>query len=415
MKATIFVFPHTTLTKIIGKPKHENVTILRKEMYANAMQNDCTLGGGDNGYLGIIMPAVAYADKQTKEGNNNPIAFVKPQPPDPTAAANIIHSTNSSILDFKSMEGQLKGQIMDAIERKYIAELNDEQYGFTNITAKTLLVYIVTKYDVITHHDLTKNRDILEESWDITQPIIDLWARIRTVQQFAKAGNKPIDDETVMHTILGVLEKTGVFTMNITIWENKPVNTWTMQEFQEFFEAANKKRALHTTKEAGYANAVRSGSKSGTTSSANSATTENSNDKTFMVYGDKKIYYCWSHGGNTNANHTSATYNRKKDGHVSTATWENTCGGCTDMLFTAQNKQQRYRNTNNSNRNNNGNTNSGSNYNRNNNRNNSNNVSSNNANHNNGSGNNNSNGTNNSNGSNNNNGSNDISNNDNNN
>ena len=160
MKATIFVFPHTTLTKIIGKPKHENVTILRKEMYANAMQNDCTLGGGDNGYLGIIMPAVAYADKQTKEGNNNPIAFVKPQPPDPTAAASIIYSTNSSILDFKSMEGQLKGQIMDAIERKYIAELDDEQYGFANITAKTLLAYIVTKYDVITHHDLTKNRDI---------------------------------------------------------------------------------------------------------------------------------------------------------------------------------------------------------------------------------------------------------------
>ena len=36
---------------------------------------------------------------------------------------------------------------MDAIERKYIAELDDEKFGFANITAKVLLAHIVKKYD----------------------------------------------------------------------------------------------------------------------------------------------------------------------------------------------------------------------------------------------------------------------------
>ena len=37
IKATIFVFPHTKLTKIIGKPNHENVTLLHKEINAKRM------------------------------------------------------------------------------------------------------------------------------------------------------------------------------------------------------------------------------------------------------------------------------------------------------------------------------------------------------------------------------------------
>ena len=95
MKATIFVFPHTKLTKIIGKPNHDNVTLLRKEIYANAMQNKFTLGEGDNGYLGIIMPTIEYIIKQIKNGVQILIGFIRPQPPDPALAADVICCTKS--------------------------------------------------------------------------------------------------------------------------------------------------------------------------------------------------------------------------------------------------------------------------------------------------------------------------------
>ena len=96
------------------------------------MQNECTLGGGDNGYLGIIMPTNEYIIEQTKNGIQIPIGFIKPQPPDPALAADVICRTKSILLNYKSIEAHLKGQIMDTIKRKYIAELDDEKFGFAS-------------------------------------------------------------------------------------------------------------------------------------------------------------------------------------------------------------------------------------------------------------------------------------------
>lgn len=359
IKATTFVFPHETLTPIIGKPNHESVKLLRKELYANAYENDCTLGGGDNGYLGIIMPTTKYSELLTDAGAAD-IAFVKPPAPDATADDTTIANVNKKILDYKAMEGHLKRQILTAIEREYIELLDDDCVGFSRLTAKALLEYIVTKYDVITYAELSTNREKLEETWDPSEPIHRLWGRAQQVKRFAAAGNKPIDDDTIMHALLTVLKKTGVFSTHITIWQQKPENTWTMNDFKKFFDDADKERSTHTTKEAGYANAVKKVT-STKTASANAATTSDDEKPTYMLFGDKKIYYCWSHGGNTSPNHTSMTCNKPKQGHVNLATWDNTCGGCTDMMISSQNKANRYRN-------NNGNNNGGSNNGRNNNR-----------------------------------------------
>jgi hypothetical protein len=175
-----------------------------------------------------------------------------------------------------------------------------------------------------------------------------------------------------------------------------------MDTFKRFFNDADKERLLHTAKEAGYANAVKNTPTNNTKAAKGQTNVEpgNNNDKTYVLLDDRKIYYCLSHGGSTNANHTSQTCNRQKDGHVSQSNWMNTCGGCTDMLISAENKQYQFRSNNNyrnnggGHRNGNGNT-----YSNNNGNSNSNNHSNNNNNSNtsnNSNGNNNGNGTNNS-------------------
>ena len=288
IKATTFVFPHEILTPIVGKPTHETVKLLRKEAYANAYENECTLGGGDNGYLGLIMPANEYRDIQIKAGTTVASDFIKPIPPDPAANATIISSTNKKILDYKAMEGHLKRQILAAVEREYIESLDDDSVGFARITAKALLEFIVQKYDVITYHELVTNREKLSETWDPSEPIHRLWSRVQQVQRYAAAGLKPIDDNDAMHALLEVLQKTGIFAMHITIWKQKPENTWTMHAFQEFFDEANKERHLHTSKEAGYANAVKKGTP--TNKASANAATDKAYDGTYVMLGDKKIF-----------------------------------------------------------------------------------------------------------------------------
>jgi hypothetical protein len=58
-----------------------------------------------------------------------------------------------------------------------------------------------------------------------------------------------------MHATIEVLHKTGVFGMNITLWQSKPVDTWTLIEFKKIFDEANTNRESHTAKQAGYSGA----------------------------------------------------------------------------------------------------------------------------------------------------------------
>jgi hypothetical protein len=331
------------------------------------------------------MPDTEYLKIQTDMGIENPVAFTKPAPPKVDDDAITIKRTEQRIVDCKAMESQLKKQVIAAIEREYIEALRDVKVGFARVTAKEIIKYVVDEYDIITYDELNTNREKLDATWDASEPIHKLWSRTLDIQRFATAGKMPIADVTIMHALITVLMKTGVFTTHITIWKQKPVNTWTMDTFKRFFNDADKERLLHTAKEAGYANAVKSTPTTNTKTDKGQANVEsgNVNDKTYVTLGDRKIYYCWSHGGSTNANHTSQTCNRQKDGHVSKSNWMNTCGGCTDMLISAENKQYRFKNNyrNNSGGNRSGNaTNNSTNNGTNNSNNNSNNNSDNNGN-----------------------------------
>jgi hypothetical protein len=63
-KNTTFHFPFETLTKIEGEPNNATITILKCQVYANVMENACTLGCRRLGYLGIIMLDADYCVKQ---------------------------------------------------------------------------------------------------------------------------------------------------------------------------------------------------------------------------------------------------------------------------------------------------------------------------------------------------------------
>ena len=54
-------FQHPTVTSIAGEPAYDTVLRLKKEIQANAASVPCELGGGNNGYLGIVLRPAEYA------------------------------------------------------------------------------------------------------------------------------------------------------------------------------------------------------------------------------------------------------------------------------------------------------------------------------------------------------------------
>lgn len=345
IKAATFVFEHETLTPIEGQPDHNSIALLKTELFANAYGNECVLGGSF-GYMGLIMNNAAYAEQQQLIGDPEE-PFILPPAPDDNANPNDVRAHKQLAANLRSMEQHLKQQLLLAVDKTYIAPLRQPLTGFAPVTTKTILQFLSDEFDRIEFEDLQANLAKLDEPWDFNEKLYLLWDRIDKCQQFAKDANAPISDLTAMQPTFVVLQNTGVFDTHTILWKQRPIGTWTMLEFRRFFNDADRDRGLHTAKKAGFHganNAKVSKHRTKTPAKANMGTDKtdtaatNNTDERYFMFGDKKIWYCWTHGGSVNPQHTSATCKRPASGHQKHATWSNLCGGCTDMNWSKQNR-----------------------------------------------------------------------------
>ena len=345
-----FNFPFDKLTKCTGEPNNASITIIKRQIYANAMSVESTLGCGALGYLGIIMPETDYRNKQLIGATEGTIfkPFVKPMP-DSTADDDTYKEQQRALREYLSVDAKLKQLIIQAVDDTYFTALEDPEVGLGPITSKQLLAYIITEYGAVTLEDLDENREKLNEPWNSEQPIRMLWDRIKECQRISTAGGETITDKAAMFTVLKLLDATGLYNTYTTNWrQTYPIQTaWNMNTFREYFNHADKDRKKNlTTKDAGFhgANAVTKAPKS---DNKPENTTVTNRTATNFVDPDtgRKIYYCWSHGASTNPNHVSAKCKYPKEGHQKEATWMDMMDGCCEFKIGKNRKTTKTDNT----------------------------------------------------------------------
>jgi len=329
-------FPHEKLTPIVGTPSYLTVKLLIKEVYANARAIPSTRGGGNHGHLGFIMPA---ADYQTLAGH----AFTLPAHPGDTPAnvnanstqyqlAEGIRAYNATITELTiaiSVQEEIKKQILAAVERVYLARLDNDTFGFAPVTVTAMLTHLDTTYGIVTHADLERNRASLTTLWTLHDPIESLWERHREVQRIATAGGDPISDQVLLENTIKLFESTGVFSLACEMWRMKAAANKTYTDFITYFTAENKERIRKlTTGSTGYhgANVATTVNNTNTMTTATSHTTAATQGPVTSNDG-VSVYYCWTHGLGFNKNHTSATCSNPGTGHCQTATIKNMHGG----------------------------------------------------------------------------------------
>jgi len=189
MSSTIptLALPYPILTKIIGQPTNTSITLLTKEIYANALTIPSLRGGGAHGHLGFVMDATAYQQ-------HSATAFALPahpgaNPNHPTGATSAqiqesIHAFNSLLAEHSlaiTVREELKKQLLLAVDRLYLAALEDAIFGFANVTVADMLTHLNTTYGTLSCSDLEKNRASIRTLWTPTEPIELLWERLREV------------------------------------------------------------------------------------------------------------------------------------------------------------------------------------------------------------------------------------------
>jgi hypothetical protein len=66
---------------------------------------------------------------------------------------------------------------------------------------------------------LADNLTSLSKEWNPTEPMTNLWEHVKKCTDLAARAKEPIHQDVVLRAILGTLEATGEFTLDIRDWK----------------------------------------------------------------------------------------------------------------------------------------------------------------------------------------------------
>ena len=149
---TASYFKYKTPTVIHGTPDNKSLKRLKAELRANASSVESDLGGGNHGYLGLVLSDEEYA---TIEGT---APFVAPEYPDPLtipAGASQVEAfelrekykdAKSKYYECKNVEKALQRHIQDCMEEKYLESFIDEETQLLTEDIPDVLEYLFDVY-----------------------------------------------------------------------------------------------------------------------------------------------------------------------------------------------------------------------------------------------------------------------------
>lgn len=131
----------------------------------------------------------------------------------------------------------IKNQIIAAVDETYIYELNDPDEGFLHSTPINLMDHLFDQYGLITETMITKNKAMMDEPFDPTQPFATYTKRIKKAMQLADNAGMPYSDAQLVQIRIIAMTKWGIFTKGYLRWTRRPNNEKTWANFKTHFNA----------------------------------------------------------------------------------------------------------------------------------------------------------------------------------
>jgi hypothetical protein len=112
---------------------------------------------------------------------------------------------------------------------------------------KELFEYVKNKYSRIGQRQSMANQLKLNDPWDRHGPIETYWQMFEDVQEYAKFGGLPIDNQRCINTVLENLDKIPDFAQVCYNQRITPLREWSWEETKRNFKNAHKAHAEKTT------------------------------------------------------------------------------------------------------------------------------------------------------------------------
>jgi hypothetical protein len=238
-------FQHPVLTKIAGDPTYTSLAKLERECKANAKSVRSSLGGGQQGHLGLISSAPAYA----RIAPGTP--FHRPGLPAPAvtvgtaaviAASRLAYDEQLRAFDkCTQIERAITQQINTALDADVLSDLIDDATGLLVGTVPDIMRGLYETYGTVTPQALNTAKEKLGTiAYDHSRPIANLFTSINDYAHMAEASGATETPEQLINIGLIIVTRATIFATDIRVWNAKPAATKTWLEFKTHFREAQK-------------------------------------------------------------------------------------------------------------------------------------------------------------------------------
>lgn len=311
-----FTLQHDPLTPLDPNvpPNAISIRLLCKELYANTEPIESTLGGGDHGHLGMLMPETEYILIST--GAAKYVPAKKPTVPKYAGSDTVQNQQKEDYKELleayheqRSLQDQIQQLLINAVPKVYIAKLANKTRGMSKVTPKQILDHLRDTYGDITSQDLAENLKMIQTPWNPDTPIETVFTNGTECREFAEEGQEPITDTAYIRYLVAIFRGCGVMDKAVEDWDIKETKDQTLDNAIKHFTNmdGHRRRSKAFLQECLMANPAVADLPPAPT------------DGTLAGF-----YYCHTHGV---ATHKGSDCRSPASGHVNDATLQNRQGG----------------------------------------------------------------------------------------
>ena len=259
-------FEYKELERIHGQPTVDNLLTLFRQLKRNAQCVTCALGGGQLGYLGLILSEEAYtqipqAEPFVRPKNPGPFRLVvdstNPSPPkrtraqtvptasetdDPTVtftAADIAQKKATheeslrAYLECQAVEQALRVQLIEAVDPIYLDALRNSDTDMIHDELPKIMDHLMSNYGQVTLEDMhDKEQEVISMTYDPNTPVDTVFSVIDKFRDLCILTKQPKSDGQLTNIVYIIFNKPRFFMESLKSW-NKRTSEKTYSNFKD--------------------------------------------------------------------------------------------------------------------------------------------------------------------------------------
>ena len=239
-------YEYKVLTKIHGEPTFDGLHAMFRELKANSAAVPCTLGGGANGYLGMMVDAAKY---ETVAPGTPFVPPVAPGrliivPTDTQYQIMIAKTQYETALrehqTYVLLQRSLIAMVQEAIDNKYTNAIRNRVTGQLPADIRLIKEHLFNTYGKINEGELQNKYDETTKlTYVISDPIDDIYNAVEDLCEIAEFAHTPYTARQKVNIGYLIMSKQPIFRSDLRKWMRKTANDKTWPNFMDHFRQAH--------------------------------------------------------------------------------------------------------------------------------------------------------------------------------